>query len=123
MTDETLPELWALDMAAKAVGHKAYASWKAAKTNALSDGKMSIIAHARTLEQLAKHDPSIMPVDEDLRIAREICARVAQAHLWEGTAARYRAGQEDRSWTMGFTLAMLKRDPEALAAFRKEKGL
>lgn len=123
MAEETLPAKWALDMAAKAVGHKAYASWKAAKTNALSDGKMSIIAHARTLEALAKHDPSIMPVDEDLLIAREICARVC---LWFGYAEdadAFLQGLRDQTGTVQFTLSMLKRDPEALAAFRKEKGL
>lgn len=121
MGEETLPAEWALDIAVKAAGYNM--TWVKYEALHYSGARQGIIAHARTLEQLAKHDPSIKPVDEDLLIAREICARVAQAHLWDDTAAFYRTGREDRSWAMGFTLSMLKRDLEALAAFRKEKGL
>ncbi len=74
----------------------------------------------RTLEALAKHDPSIKPVDEDLLIAREICARVAER---PAVKRAFKEGQYDWFSSLQFTLSMLKRDPEALEAFRKERGL
>ena len=61
MTEE-LPPLVFLDMAAKAAG---YTNWHNAHDYADSDAHRSIIAHARTLERLAKHEPDIVPVDED----------------------------------------------------------
>lgn len=121
MADETLPELWALDMAAKAAGLIDYGE-ACDKWRFESDSIRSIIAHARTLEALAKHDPSIKPVDEDLLIAREICARVAEDWT-DDVPQAYRDGNLDDEPEVQFALSMLKRDPEALAAFRKEKGL
>ena len=70
---EQLPETRFLDMAAKAAN---FPNWEGASgrfgypighttTN-------SIIAHARTLERLAKHEPDIVPVDEDRAAARRI---------------------------------------------------
>lgn len=114
MADETLPELWALDMAAKMV--PPCEGWEQAKSQCTSGTTLdSIIAHARTLEALARHDPSIMPVDEDLLIARK--------------AARPIYGQEapefDVSWNRGIhddSIAVAA-SRAALAAFRKEKGL
>lgn len=62
MTEE-LPPLVFLDMATKAAGYSCdWASYEAAKLTAARDG---IIAHARTFERLAKHEPDIVPVDED----------------------------------------------------------
>ena len=107
MADETLPAEWALDMAAKAAG---YRSWVVVDAWAIS-----IIAHARTLEALAKHDPSIMPVDEDLLIAREVARQIYEQE----------APQFDDAWDLGLhdvSLAV-KASRAALAAFRKGKGL
>lgn len=122
MTDN-LPPIRFLDEAARALDFCSWADvpslgWT--KDDPLWD---SIIAHARTLEQLAKHDPSIKPVGEDLLIAREICARVAEEMAEYGMAEDYRNGDFDCDSELQFALSMLKRDPEALAAFRKEKGL
>ncbi len=41
----------------------------------------------------------------------------------ENIAEAYRDGCLDDEPEVQFALSMLKRDPEALAAFRKEKGL
>lgn len=123
MADETLPAEWALDMAAKACLYKDWTNFDIAPVSGV-DRRRSVIAHARTLEALAKHDPSIKPVDEDLLIAREICARVVGCEDdGEILANSFRAGLFDAGPSVQFTLSMLKRDPEALAAFRKEKGL
>ncbi len=120
MTDETLPAEWALDIAVKAAEYNL--TWVEYEALHYFGARPGIIAHARTLEALAKHDPSIKPVDEDLLIAREICARVEED--WsENIAEAYRDGCLDDEPELQVTLSMLKRDPEALAAFRKEKGL
>ena len=65
MEPTELPPLWALDMAAKAA---LYADWAYAIGNSAqgSGFQSSIIAHARTLEELAQFKPE--PVDPD-RIA------------------------------------------------------
>ena len=63
MSDE-LPPLWALDKAAKAVGH---CGWSSAKVLALGSETRSIIAHARTIAQYEQP-----PVDEDEISTRKI---------------------------------------------------
>lgn len=107
MADETLPDEWALDMAAKAAGLIDYGE-ACDKWRFESDSIRSIIAHARTLEALAQHDPSIKPVDEDLLIAREICARVAKATGMVHTPTRYRSGTYDNDPEVQFALSALK---------------
>lgn len=122
MGEETLPAEWALDIAVKAAGYNM--TWVKYEALHYSGARQGIIAHARTLEELAQHDPSIKPVDEDLLIAREICARVVGCEDdGEILANSFRAGLFDAGPSVQFALSMLKRDPEALAAFRKEKGL
>jgi hypothetical protein len=61
MTTEELPPIEFLDMAAKAAG---YWDWVDAPSHT-GYVRQSIIAHARTLQKLAAHDPSIMPIDPD----------------------------------------------------------
>lgn len=106
MTEE-LPPLVFLDMAAKAVD---YLDWEWVKAYTISNAAInSVVAHARTLERLAKHEPDIVPVDEDeAAIARII-------HAWTyasdaGVDANYKA--------------LLKRWPDstpaALAQFKAE---
>jgi hypothetical protein len=60
--NEELPPIELLDMAAMAV--TAY-SWESLPGGTTDWAKRSIIAHARTLQKLAAHDPSIMPIDPD----------------------------------------------------------
>ena len=165
MTD--LPAIKYLGMAAKAAAGPD-AAWL--EIPASANDRNSIIAHARTLEALAKYEPE--PVDparalidvvlgiysttrsantsgtdhvlssglvqealaqykaerptitddEALLIAREICARVAAEWGINGssTARNYRNGayQYDNHDPIQFALAMVKRDPAALEAFR-----
>ena len=159
MTD--LPAIKYLDMAAKAAN---CADWDDAKNDASGIAIDSIIAHARTLEALAKYEPE--PVDEDeaalvrildaargcswagpsqnpkdakqwnaalaqykaerptitddeaLLIAREICASFAD-YLGQAEMCRaIREGHHSNSTAFQFALAMVKRDPAALEAFR-----
>ena len=85
MTEE-LPPLVFLDMATKAAEYSCdWASYEAAKLTAARNG---IIAHARTLERLAKHEPDIVPVDED----RLALARVFRAMKATLTAERFEKG-------------------------------
>jgi hypothetical protein len=100
MTEE-LPPLWALDMAAKAVG---YADWSEydefQMKTATRDARSSCIAHARTLVRLAKHEPDIVPVDEDAEALLDVLG------IWNGlTTGR------NRNW---------KSFPAALAQFKAE---
>ena len=146
-----LPPVKYLDMAAKAAG---IPDWAYAQTCTMAV-RTSTIAHARTLEKLAQHEPE--PVDADeaavvrifkeglgpncviagkalkralaqykaerpslsddeaLLIAREICARVCSRSRIQDA---YREGLYDNQERVQFALAMLKRDPAALEAFR-----
>lgn len=61
---EQLPAQWALDMAAKEAGWRDWAQIENAGVLPSSFAK-SIIAHARTLERLAKYRPELVPVDPD----------------------------------------------------------
>lgn len=117
--NETLPATWALDMAAKAAGKEDWEDFCLYGKNTSPMGR-SIIAHARTLEE---HAPHLKAIDEDLLIAREICARVAMQMVGSVHTGAYLSGEYDDDPELQFALSMLKRDPEALDAFRKEKGL
>ena len=75
MTEE-LPPLVFLDMAAKQAGRS---NWAECACQALGNEGRSIIAHARTLERLAKHEPDIVPVDED------VDRLIAIIKLWDGS--------------------------------------
>lgn len=153
-----LPAIKYLDKAARAAG---YADWGDAKNDASGTAIDSIIAHARTLEVLAKYEPE--PVDTDravvdrilnaywsrpldspwdgnpghapaiaqykaehptitddeaLLIAREICAKVAKELRVHGEGELYYGGSYDNDPEVQFALAMVKRDPAALEAFR-----
>ena len=104
MTEE-LPPLWALDMAAEKAG---FGNWKLfADLTTYFPGHStynSIIAHARTLERLAKHEPDIVPVDED----RLALARVFRAMKATLTAERFEKGD------------LIYDDQAALAQFKAE---
>jgi hypothetical protein len=111
MTKE-LPSIEALDAAAKAVH---YDHWKeaAGALGLVHPARISIIAHARTLEQLWAADPSTKPVDEDLAIAREACAQRAEAGGNAFTAEKYRAGKYDGVLGIDIALRAVKLTREA----------
>jgi hypothetical protein len=108
MTEE-LPPLWALDMAVTAAEHSDWHTWLAVDKSGASLYRQSIIAHARTLERLAKREPDIVPVDDDLATAREICGHVAKEWARQEMTDRYRAGDFDNDPEIQFALAALRR--------------
>ena len=72
---EQLPETRFLDMAAKAVGPCVYTGWAHVEEVATNTTRASIIAHARTLAELAALKP-VPEVDED---AEAVC-RILNAY-------------------------------------------
>jgi hypothetical protein len=71
----------------------------------------------RALAQYKAERPSLSD-DEALLIAREICARVADEVGSYSNAKSYRASEYNADPEVQFALAMVKRDPAALEAFR-----
>jgi hypothetical protein len=96
MSDE-LPPIWALDKAAKAAGSLYFDDWATAQAKGLSDGRHSIIAHARTIAQYEQP-----PVDED----EEALIRLIRA--W------------DPHWGPDYDFRKAPDWPAALAQFKRE---
>ena len=107
MTEE-LPPLWALDMAAqktpRACGDRFWRDWRQVEGGARDWIKGLVIAHARTLERLAKHEPDIVPVDED----EEVLVRIL--------SPLYKSIHRDAQFMKGLSWW-----PDALAKFKTER--
>lgn len=104
--DKDMPAIKYLDIAAKAMGMPCWRYLNAIACDYRDELRDGAIAHARTLEALAKYEPE--PVDPDLVTAREICAMVARH--WHGTSAenRYLKDRDDNDAEVQFALAKLK---------------
>ena len=74
--DKDMPAIKYLDIAAEAMGMPCWRYLNAIACDYRDELRDGAIAHARTLEALAKYEPE--PVDPDLVTAREICAKVAR---------------------------------------------
>ena len=98
MTDE-LPPLWALDMAATLAHSQNYALAVQCNDGRFAD---SIIAHARTLQKLAKYEPPVDPAE----LQRRQDAREAAARYWELKSPKsmasviIRNGSDDRNYAV-----------------------
>ena len=100
---EQLPETRFLDMAAKAVGDgKRYHDWYQAERKADLETLDSIIAHARTLAELAALKP-VPEVDEDAEALKRVLQAWHQGKLFLDVLERI------NGW------------PAALAAFKSER--
>ena len=104
--DKDMPAIKYLDIAAKAMGMPCWRYLNAIACDYRDELRDGAIAHARTLEALAKYEPE--PVDPDLVTAREIMARAMSAAGSTHTAQMYRNGTCDESDNLQFALAKLK---------------
>ena len=104
MTTDELPPLEYLDVAANLAGWGDWAKAKAAHVwSQTSRPYKSIIAHARTLQKLAKYEP--LPVDP-AELQRRQDAREAAARYWELKSPKsmasviIRNGSDDRNYAV-----------------------
>jgi hypothetical protein len=112
-----LPPIEFLDMAAKAANW--VAGWEIAQhaDSERADEKASIIAHARTLQNLAALDPSIMPIDPD----RECLVAIYEASGRPLGAEQVRDNPDDEDRA---AIAVIKAYREAaVAKALAERGL
>ena len=104
--DKDMPAIKYLDIAAEAMGMPCWRYLNAIACDYRDELRDGAIAHARTLEALAKYEPE--PVDPDLVTAREICAKVAKELAQRGVAAMYFKTELDAHPEVQFALAKLK---------------
>lgn len=104
--DKDMPAIKYLDIAAEAMGMPCWRYLNAIACDYRDELRDGAIAHARTLEALAKYEPE--PVDPDLVTAREIAAAFASYFSSRVIPSDCKKGEFDHATAVQFALAKLK---------------